>query len=38
MQQHNFDVLIYEEKQKFNKLEREEVVLRYKYVSPPYYL
>jgi hypothetical protein len=28
---------MYEEKQKFNRLKREEVVPRYKSISPPYY-
>jgi len=29
MQQQNFDVLMYEKEQKFNRLERQEIVLRY---------
>ncbi len=37
MQQHDFDALIYEEEQRLNRLEREEVVPRYKFASPPYY-
>jgi hypothetical protein len=37
MQQHDFDALIYEEEQILNKWEREEVILRYKSTSPPYY-
>jgi hypothetical protein len=37
MQQHNFDVLIHVEEQIFNMSEREEVVPRHIYVSPPYY-
>jgi len=37
MQQHNFDTLIQEEKQRLNRLEREEVVPRYRFVSPLYY-
>ncbi len=37
MQQHTSDALIQKEKQRFNSSEREEVVLRYKFVSPPYY-
>jgi hypothetical protein len=37
MEQHNSNVLIHEKEQKLNMLEREEVVLRYKYASPPYY-
>ncbi len=32
-----FDALIYEKKQKFNMLEREEVILRYRSTSYPYY-
>ncbi len=38
MQQHNFDTLIRKEEQKFNKSEREEVVPRYGFISPFYYL
>ncbi len=38
MQQHNFDTLIQEEEQKFNKSKREEVVPRYESISPFYYL
>jgi hypothetical protein len=37
MQQHDFDVLIHEEEHGFNSLKREEVVPRYKSISPPYY-
>ena len=37
MQQHNFDITIQEKEHKFNKLEREEVVRRYRFISPPYY-
>jgi hypothetical protein len=37
MQQNNADALIHGEKQRLNKLEREEVVLRYKFASPPHY-
>ncbi len=37
MQQQNFDALMYEKKQRFNRLEREEVVPRYRSASPPYY-
>ncbi len=37
MQQHDFDALIYEEEYRFNKLEREEVIPRYRSASPPYY-
>jgi hypothetical protein len=29
--------LIYEEEHKFNRLEKEEVVSRYRSTSPPYY-
>jgi hypothetical protein len=36
-QQHDFDVLIHEKEHGLNSLEREEVVPRYKFVSPPYY-
>ncbi len=36
MQQHDSDALIQKE-QRLNKLEREEVVLKYKFASPPYY-
>jgi hypothetical protein len=36
MQQHTFDALIQEE-QIFNKSEREEIVPRYEFASPPYY-
>ncbi len=28
---------MYEKEQKFNRLEREEVIPRYRYASPPYY-
>jgi hypothetical protein len=37
MQQHDFDVLIQEEYQRFNKSKREKVVLKYGFSSPPYY-
>jgi hypothetical protein len=37
MQQHNSNTLIQEEKKRFNSLEREEVIPRYKFVSLPYY-
>jgi hypothetical protein len=37
MQQNNYDALIHGEEQRFNKLEREEVVLRYIFASPPHY-
>jgi hypothetical protein len=37
MQQQNSDVLMYEEEQIFNKLEREETVPRYRFASPFYY-
>jgi hypothetical protein len=37
MQQHDFDALIYEEKQKQNRSKREEVVPRYILTSDPYY-
>jgi hypothetical protein len=37
MQQHDSNTLIYEEEQIFNMSEREEVVLRYRSTSPPYY-
>jgi hypothetical protein len=37
MHQHNFDVLIQEEEERFNKLEREEIISRYISISPPYY-
>ncbi len=36
MQQYNFDALIQEE-QIFNRLEREEVIVRYIFASPLYY-
>jgi hypothetical protein len=36
MQQHDSNALIQKE-QRFNKLKREEVVLKYKLASPPYY-
>jgi len=35
--QHNFDVLIQEEEQKFNMSKRAEIVPRYRSTSPPYY-
>jgi hypothetical protein len=37
MQQHDFDALIYEEKQRFNRSKREEVEPRYILTSLPYY-
>ncbi len=37
IQQHDFDVLIHKKEQRFNKLEREEAVLRYTSISPFYY-
>jgi hypothetical protein len=37
MHQHDFDALIREKEHKLNKLEKEEVVPRYKFTSPPYY-
>jgi hypothetical protein len=37
MQQQNFNVLMYEEEQRFNMSKKEEVVSRYKLASPPYY-
>jgi hypothetical protein len=37
MQQHDFNALIQEEQHRFNKLEREEVVVRYRFASPLYY-
>jgi hypothetical protein len=37
MQLQNFEALIYEEEQKLNKSKMEEVVPRYRLVSPPYY-
>ncbi len=37
MQQHNSNVLIQKEEQRFNKLEREEVIPRYRSASRPYY-
>jgi len=37
MQQHNSNVLIHEKEQRFNMLEREEIVPRYKFASPLYY-
>jgi hypothetical protein len=36
MHQHNSNTLIQEEEQRLNKLERVEVVLRYRFASPPY--
>jgi hypothetical protein len=36
--QHDSNTLIYEEKNRFNMSERDEVVPRYKSTSPPYYL
>jgi hypothetical protein len=37
MQQHDSNILIYEKEQRFNILGREEVVPRYRFISPPYY-
>jgi hypothetical protein len=37
MQQENYDVLMYEEEHRVNKFERENVVPRYIFSSPPYY-
>ncbi len=37
MQQHNSNVLIQEEEQRLNRSERKEIVLRYRFASPPYY-
>jgi hypothetical protein len=37
MQQQNFNVFMYDEEQKLNKSKREEVMLRYRSTSPPYY-
>ncbi len=37
IQQHTFYTLIQEKEQRLNMSERKEVVLRYTYVSPPYY-
>jgi len=37
MQQHDFNAPIHGKEQRFNKSKKEEVVPRYKYVSPPYY-
>jgi hypothetical protein len=37
MQQHDSNALIHEEKQRFNKLKRGEVMPRYRFASPPYY-
>jgi hypothetical protein len=37
MQQHNSNVLIHKKEQRFNMLEREEIVPRYKFTSLPYY-
>jgi hypothetical protein len=37
MQQHDFNALIQEEQHKFNRSKKEEVVLRYRFASPPYY-
>jgi hypothetical protein len=35
--QRNSDALMNEKEQKFNKSKKEEVIPRYKFVSPPYY-
>ncbi len=37
MQQHDSDVIIQKEQHRFNRSEREEVVPRYRFASPPYY-
>ncbi len=37
MQQHDYNGLIRGKKQRFNMPEREEVIPRYKFVSPIYY-
>jgi len=37
MQQRDFNALIYEEEHKLNRSKKEEIVLRYKSTSPPYY-
>jgi hypothetical protein len=37
MQQHTFDVLIQEEEERLNMSKREEVVPRYRSISPFYY-
>jgi hypothetical protein len=37
MQQHDSNALTQEKQQRLNRLEREEVVLRYIFASPPYY-
>jgi hypothetical protein len=37
MQQQKSDVIMYEEEQKLNTLEREEVVPKYRFASPFYY-
>ncbi len=37
MQQHDFDALIHVKEQRLNMLEREEMVSKYKFFSPPYY-
>ncbi len=37
MQQHDCNTLIYGEEQKFNMSKREEVVVRYRSTSLPYY-
>ncbi len=37
MQQHKSNTLIQEEKQRLNRLKREEVILGYRFVSPLYY-
>ncbi len=37
MHKHDFDDLIHENEQRFNKSKREEVVPRYKFASPLYY-
>ncbi len=37
MQQHTFDALIQEEEQRLNRLEREEIIQRCRFTSPPYY-
>jgi hypothetical protein len=37
MQQHNTDDFIHDKNEKRNKSEREEVVPRYRSISPPFY-
>jgi len=37
MQQHDFNVIIHGKEQKLDMSKREEIVPRYKSISPPYY-